>query len=244
MPEGPSIIIAKEKLEIFTGKKIIAASGSAGVDMKRLEGKKIIRMTSWGKHLLFCFDGFTVRIHFLMFGTYFINSSKKLKPKLSLQFAGRQEMNIYTSAIKMFEGAPEDMYDMSADIMNDKWSPAKARKRLKAVPDLLIVDALMDQDIFSGVGNIIKNEALFRARIHPESKIGKIPTAPMTKLMKEVRNYAFEFLEWRKKGQLAKHWEVYTKKKCPRDGDIIEKGYPGKSKRRTYQCNTCQIKYD
>jgi len=34
MPEGPSIIISKEKLEVFVGKKILTASGSAGIDQK------------------------------------------------------------------------------------------------------------------------------------------------------------------------------------------------------------------
>ena len=42
MPEGPSIIIAKEKLEVFVGKKILTASRSARIDLKRLVGKKIV----------------------------------------------------------------------------------------------------------------------------------------------------------------------------------------------------------
>jgi endonuclease VIII len=244
MPEGPSIIIAKEKLEVFVGKKILTASGSAGIDLKRLEGKKIVRMTTWGKHLLFCFDDFTVRIHFLMFGTYFINSSKQLRPKLGLTFARGKELNIYTSAIQVFEGPPEQHYDLSADIMNEKWSAAAARKKLKAIPDTLIVDSLLDQEIFSGCGNIIKNEVLFRARIHPESKTGLIPPKTLNLLVREVRRYAFQFLEWKKAFMLSTHWEVYTKKLCPRDGSEIMKTYPGRTKRRAYYCNTCQVKYD
>src|SRR5688500_11986304 len=93
MPEGPSIIIAKEELEQFVGKKILSATGSAPIDMKRLTGKKITAMASWGKHLLFLFDDFTVRVHFLMFGKYFINSSKELTPRLSLKFAKGEVLN-------------------------------------------------------------------------------------------------------------------------------------------------------
>jgi formamidopyrimidine-DNA glycosylase len=33
------------------------------------------------------------------------------------------------------------------------------------MPDELIWDALLDQNVFAGVGNIIKNEVLFRLRV-------------------------------------------------------------------------------
>ena len=46
---------------------------------------------------------------------------------------------------------------------------------LKLQPDTLVCDALLDQDLFAGVGNIIKNEVLFRTRVHPESTIGDLP---------------------------------------------------------------------
>ena len=38
-------------------------------------------------------------------------------------------------------------------------------------------DVLIDQHIFAGVGNIIKNEALFRAAVRPLSVVSKIPEA-------------------------------------------------------------------
>ena len=36
-------------------------------------------------------------------------------------------------------------------------------------------DALLDQDVFAGAGNIIKNEVLHRIRVHPESPVGRLP---------------------------------------------------------------------
>ena len=58
--------------------------------------------------------------------------------------------------------------------MNDKWSAAKAKKKLKEQPHTMICDALLDQHIFAGVGNIIKNEVCYRIKIHPESSIGAL----------------------------------------------------------------------
>jgi len=63
---------------------------------------------------------------------------------------------------------------------------------------MLACDALLDQHIFSGSGNIIKNEVLFRTRIHPLSLVSKLPTKKLTELIKETHNYAFDFLEWKK----------------------------------------------
>ncbi|MEO8583387.1 MAG: DNA-formamidopyrimidine glycosylase family protein [Flavitalea sp.] len=243
MPEGPSIVIAKEELQQFIGKRILTASGSSKIEMNRLKNKKIIGIKTFGKHLLLCFDGFTIRIHFLMFGKYFINSSKPLKPTLALTFARGKELNFYTSAITMIEVPLEEVYDWTADVMNENWSATSAKKKMKKMPERMIVDILLDQEIFAGVGNIIKNEVLYRTKIHPTSLGGDIPPKKITELCKEVIIYTFQFLEWKKISQLAKYWEVYTKKKCKRDGSVIKKGYLGKGQRRTYFCDACQVVY-
>ncbi len=49
----------------------------------------------------------------------------------------------------------------------------------------MICDALLDQTIFSGLGNIIKNEVLFRTRTHPESKTGAVPLKQWKAIIKE-----------------------------------------------------------
>ena len=85
------------------------------------------------------------------------------------------------------------------------WDSKQARKKLKTQPDELVCDALLDQDIFGGVGNIIKNEVLYRIRVHPESTVGVLPAAKMTKLIAEARNYSFDFLHWKRAYVLRKH---------------------------------------
>lgn len=242
MPEGPSIVIAKEAMMPFKGKKIISATGNSKIDIERLNGKKIIDFKSWGKHLLLCFDGFTIRIHFLMFGTYYINSTKNSSPRLSLQFK-QGEINFYTCAIKMIEEPLDEVYDWSGDVLNDAWDPKSARKKLKANPDMMVTDALLDQTIFSGVGNIIKNEVLYRIKVHPKNRVGDLPPKKLTEMINEARNYSFDFLQWKKEFTLKKHWLAHTKKTCARDGSKIIKEYLGTTQRRTFFCNTCQVLY-
>ncbi|MCK7556606.1 hypothetical protein MKQ70_16905 [Chitinophaga sedimenti] len=135
------------------------------------------------------------------------------------------------------------MYDWSADIMSDSWNARQARAKLKASPDMLVCDALMDQQIFSGLGNIIKNEVLFRTRIHPESRVGAIPAKKITELLREVVKYSFEFLHWKKENTLKKHWQAHTKKTCPRCHIPFFKKHTGKTRRRSFFCTNCQVYY-
>lgn len=242
MPEGPSIIIAKEEVEIFENHVVISASGNAKIDLSRLEHKRLLEVRTWGKHLLLCFSGFTVRIHLMMFGTYLVNERKAAKLRLGLAFKSG-ELNFYTVNVKLLEGDINDHYDWSADIMGDKWNSKKANSKLKDIPEKMICDVLLDQNIFSGVGNIIKNEALYRARIHPESKVGQLPVKKLATLIDEARNYSFDFLKWKKQGTLTKHWEAYTKKICKRCDLPIIKEYMGTTRRRSFFCVNCQKLY-
>ena len=242
MPEGPSIVILKEEVQEFTGKKIIMVSGNSKLDLSRLENKKVIAFKSWGKHFLICFDEFTIRIHFLLFGTYRINERRAMPVRMSLIFKNG-EINFYSCSIKFLEGDIDSHYDWGEDVMNDRWDASKAKVKLKEVPNRLICDTLLEQDIFSGVGNIIKNEILYRAYVHPESKTGNIPEVKIDELIYEARIYSFEFLNWKKQYELKKHWLAHTKKVCLRCELPIIKKYTGVKKRRSFYCENCQILY-
>ena len=127
--------------------------------------------------------------------------------------------------------------------MSDKWDPAAALAKLAAGKEALVCDVLLDQDVFSGVGNIIKNEVLFRAGVHPNSKVGKIPTSKMEEIAGQARTYSFDFLRWKKEYQLKQHWLVHTKKECVQCGRPLVKEYTGSKKRRSFFCVNCQKLY-
>lgn len=242
MPEGPSIVILKEEVQAFTGQEIISVTGNSKIDQPRLLNQTVVSFRSWGKHFLICFDGFALRIHFLLFGTYRINERKDAPVRLNLSFANG-EINFYSSAIKFIEGDVDTHYDWSVDVMSDEWDPKKAKLQLDAVPDKLICDALLEQDVFSGVGNIIKNEVLYRVQVHPESLTGKIPKPKIREIIREARTYSFEFLEWKKKYELKKHWLAHTKTTCLRCNLPFTKRHTGVKKRRSFFCENCQARY-
>jgi endonuclease-8 len=245
MPEGPSIVILKEAIQSFRGKKILDADGyNKSFDYGRLHGTRITDIKTFGKHLLICFPDFTIRVHLLMFGSYRINDDKKDRnPNLRLHFSKDQTLSFYAGSIKLIEEPLDQVYDWSADVMNKKFSPRKALQKMAEQPKMVAADALLDQTIFAGVGNIIKNEVLFRIKVHPKSKVGKMPAAKLRSMIKEAVRYSFQFLEWRMAGTLKKHWLAHTKTKCLRDGNTLKKEYVGKTARRTFYCTKCQELY-
>ena len=243
MPEGPSIVILKEEAWKFTGKKILLVRGNSKIDQARLANQKVISIQSWGKHFLLCFTGFTLRIHFLLFGSYRIDEEKtNTDPRLSFTF-DNGELNFYSCSVKFLEGDLDSHYDWSIDVMNDAWDAKKAKAKLKERPNVLVCDALLEQDIFAGVGNIIKNEVLYRIRVHPESLVGKLPSKKLDELIKEARIYSFQFLEWKKQYELKKHWLAHTKTWCLRCNLPITKKHTGVKNRRSFSCSNCQILY-
>ena len=240
--EGPSLVILREEVQSFKGKRVIAATGYANIDFKRLTNKTVKDFKTWGKHFLIVFPRFTLRIHFLLFGTYFINERKKTNPKVSLVFSNG-ELNCYVCSAKFIEEPLSKVYDWEVDLLSTKWNYSKVLNLFRAKAGLMVCDALLDPDIFSGSGNIIKNEALYRAGIHPESKVGSIPAKKQAELVRAMHGYTHDFLKWVKQGVLGKNWMIYTRKKCKGCGGSVRKKNTGRLKRRSFICKNCMEKF-
>ncbi|RZK78155.1 MAG: endonuclease [Pedobacter sp.] len=244
MPEGPSIVILKELVNDLNleGKLVVSVTGDAEIDKQRMLHEKLQSFRSWGKHFLICFKDFTIRIHFMMFGTYRINNGKKSRPRLGIGFKDN-ELDFYTCQVKLIDGDINKIYDWSVDIMSDEWDDKKALKTLKELPEMLVCDVLLDQDIFSGVGNIIKNEVLYRIKVHPLTRIAELPLPKLKAMIKEARIYSFEFLKYKRENTLSRHWLAYSKKKCMRCNLPMHKKPLGRNKRISFFCSNCQVKY-
>ena len=242
MPEGPSIVILKEQAGAFSGRYIRAAAGNAKIDTNRVVGARILAMRSFGKQFLIETPPATLRIHLLMFGSYRINERAGRPERLQLRFA-RGELNFYACSVRYLEQPIEALYDWRTDVMSDAWDARLALRRLRAAPDALVCDALLDQEIFAGVGNIIKNEVLFRIRVHPLSTVGALPAAKLRDMVREARQYSFDFLAWKKRFQLRAHWLAHNKGICPRDHVKFQRAYLGVRQRRSFFCERCQRRY-
>ncbi|WP_430370089.1 DNA-formamidopyrimidine glycosylase family protein [Stenotrophomonas geniculata] len=242
MPEGPSIVLLREAASHFKGHVVRTVSGNSRIDLSPLQGRRVKAVRRWGKHFLLEFSHHTLRIHLMMFGSWRIDERKPAPARVSLVF-DNGELNFYACSVRLIDQPLDDIYDWRADVMNDAWDPKLARRKLKTMPDVLACDALLDQTVFAGVGNIIKNEVLFRIGVHPATRLGDLPPRRLTALIEQARAYSFDFLEWKRCLELKKHWQVHTKKVCPVCGGPISKLYMGTTRRRTFFCPNDQVLY-
>lgn len=242
MPEGPTLLIASEEAQRFVGRKVLRVEGNTRLlDIGRMQGKVVREIRTWGKHLLLRFDGFTLKVHFMLFGSYRINERREnAHVRLGLGFSKGEELNFYASSVQYLEGDLDAVYDWSADVLSPDWDAAAARAKLRAMPERLVCDALLDQSVFSGVGNIIKNEVLFRIRLHPLSQVGALPARKLAQMVEQARQYSFDFLAWRRQHVLKKHLLAHNRATCPRDGTPFRRAHLGRSNRRAFFCVTCQ----
>jgi endonuclease-8 len=242
--EGPSLVIITEELAEYKGKVVKDLIGNTKIDKDKMCGKKIKKILSWGKHLIFEFDTFFIRVHFLMYGSYRVNEKKDSPIRLSMVF-DTGEVNFYNCSIKIIEGiSVEEAYDWRTDIMSNKWDKKEVIKRMKLCENEKVADILMDQSIFTGVGNIIKNEVLFNQKIQPDSRIEGLSNIQISSLADEARSYSKNFYKWKKEFSLKKHWQIMRKSVCPRDGTKVTKKKTGKGQRWSFFCTKCQILYE
>ena len=240
--EGPSLKILVDELAPLVRKRISSARGSASLPYDAFKGKVLRAATSWGKLLLLQIGDDWLKIHFLMFGSYAIDKEKIGRdPRFSLAFSGGREFNVYTSAVSLLAQTPSDLYDQRLDVLGDAWDAKLAAKNVRAQPRSMICDVLMDQTVFAGVGNIIKNEALFNLRLHPELLVGDLTPAQIRAVVKEARAYCERFKAWKLRGELKRNWLIFRKRKCPACSGAVVKESTGAGQRLSHYCPKCQL---
>lgn len=91
----------------------------------------------------------------------------------------------------------EQLYNKKIDILNPNYDPKYHIKYLeeKIKGDNKICKIMMNQKLFPGVGNYIKSESLFAAKIHPEEKWKNLSFRKKTKLIKKTTEIMTKSLE-------------------------------------------------
>jgi endonuclease-8 len=244
--EGPGVRTIADRLAPLAGKRVTAIDGKSRFPLGKIPGEPVERIYPVGKLLFIRFPACTLRVHFLMWGRYRLNGEIPGKvPKLALSFEGGSVLRIYASAIALLtNGEVEEAYDPSLDPMDPAWDPGRASRLVKGKGGEEIGDSLQDQAILPGVGNIIRNEALFIARVHPASPSGCIPAEALARLLGVVRDFSFLWYRCDAEGtRINPHLKVYRKKACPGCGGRVESGRTASLGRISFSCPACQVRY-
>jgi formamidopyrimidine-DNA glycosylase len=102
--------------------------------------------------------------------------------------------------------------------------------------------ALMDQSLLAGVGNLLADEALWRARIHPARRIEDLTEDERRRLFTSLRRTIRAGIEEFDRGMRTRWMRVrgQPRARCPRCGSTLEK--TAVAGRTTYFCPHCQSK--
>ncbi len=245
--EGPGILNIRNRLSFLIGSIVIKTFGNTKIEKEILIGRKLTDINSVGKRLYIYFEDKVLSVHFLMYGSFSLNKSKEdKKVRLGLEFEspkfGKNFLYFYNTSLKLLNRG-ETFLDHTVDVLSDQFDKKKAFEAISE-DERVISDVLLDQKIFAGVGNIIKNEALFLAKIHPESVSQKIPKEKINELLNQVLVFSKAFFDQRKRGEgLKKILTVYSRKECFFCGNRLKIKWVGTTRRKTYYCENCQKLY-
>lgn len=247
--EGPSLRLAEQQLQPFIGQRVLAVVGNGKLEHSRMCRLVVRDIFAWAKHLVIQFDGFALKTHFLMFGTYEADvrgvtvtgdHERARVPRLAFTFANG-ELRLFNCSVKFLEEKnAKATYDFSIDIMARAWDATKALERIKAHKAVQVADVLLDQSVFAGVGNIIKNEVLSLERINPKTPVARLSPAKRRALIARTRKFSLQFLRWRKVFALRKNLRIYRQHQCPHCGGPVLRGKTGVLQRGSYYCTKCQ----
>ncbi|XP_053315527.1 endonuclease 8-like 3 isoform X3 [Spea bombifrons] len=264
MVEGPGCTLNGEKIRarVSPGQAVQALRGSAVTSQKSnaqpfpsracvlpsLVGCSFTGVETLGKELFLYFGAKSLRVHFGMNGSMRINPTENKDRNghpaaLELKLA-RDVICFYDSTFDIRNALDcQEKVRLFGDLdaCSPKFSFARAECEVKKQGSRILCDVLLDQNVLPGVGNIIKNEALFDSGLHPAVQAGLLTDAQVSHLVKMTRDFTLLFYKCRKSGAaLYKHYKVYKKPNCGQCGAKITVCRLGENNRMTYFCPGCQ----
>ena len=249
--EGPSLFLASEQLQPFIGKRVLEVRGNTKVDKDRCAGQEVLAVFSHGKQLLIQFDAFALRIHFMLFGTYEADVNgrqvtgdyvRARVPRMALRF-NNGELRLFNCSVRYLEGSSvRREFDFGIDVLAPAWDASRALKALSSRGKEQIGDVLLDQEVFAGVGKIVKNDVLSLVRIRTAALVGRLSVAKRREIVREARAFSLQFLRWRREFRLRRNLRVHQKGECPYCGGKLVHGKMGHRQRMAHYCPRCQRK--
>jgi endonuclease-8 len=243
MPEGDAIHRAARLLQVLVGQELEVETPHPRAAVKqlgpRLEGRRLESVEAVGKNLLLRFEGgLVLRSHLRMNGRWrVLGRDVPVFGTPWLVLRGEQHAGVLWNGpvLELDRGVARRV---GPDILADSPDYAAMLARLRAaLQERAIGDALLDQRLVAGIGNVWKVESLWEARVSPWRPLGEISDEGL----RAVLAAAHRLMRARLDG-VPDTRHVYRRKGhgCPRCGTPIRSWPQGDAARMAYWCPRCQ----
>jgi endonuclease-8 len=180
MPEGDALHRAARRLQPLVGQVVEAESphprGAVTGVAERVDGLRLQAVEAVGKNLLLRFEGGVVlRSHLRMRGRWFVRprgSPVFGRPWLVLRGERLEAVQVNGPVLELNQRA---VRRVGPDILDRPPNLDAMVARLRGQhPGRELGDALLDQRLVAGIGNMWKAEALWRAQVSPWRPLGEV----------------------------------------------------------------------
>jgi endonuclease VIII len=250
MAEGDTILRAARRIDAALSGETVAASApnprgrAAGVE--RLDGRRLEGVESHGKNLLLRFGDLVLHSHMGMNGSWHIypRGGPWRKPRRSawaVLVGARQEAVQFGGPTLRLIPADRLRRDpqlarLGPDILAPELDLDAILQAFHAEPGRILGDALLDQTLVAGIGNIFKSEACFAARLDPWRPLGDLSDDQLRAVLEAART---QMLAAVASGRQS-HSVYRARRPCLACGARIASRGQGDANRTTYWCPRCQ----
>ncbi len=275
MPEGDTIFRTARNIgRALIGKPVTAFRSTYPLltrfnDDTPLAGQTVDRVEARGKWMLIYFSGGGILVsHLLMNGRWHIYRHgerwqlPRFQMRIVIENAQYQAVGFRVPVAEMHTAQSLERHRRipraANDLLSADFDSEAAHDRLMARPKDAIADALLDQSIFAGVGNVFKSEICFVCGLNPFRAVGTLTHEEAATMIawarKLLRANVLEdsgdmIVTYRGQQRRTTHnsdptaslW-VYGRngEPCRRCGEAIRRRIQGGDARVTFWCPRCQ----
>jgi endonuclease-8 len=245
MPEGDSLHRAAQRLQVLVGQRVEVETPHPRAAVKglaqRLDGRRLERVEAIGKNLLLRFEGrLVLRSHLRMSGRWRVEppgTARSGKPWLVLRGAEHEAVLWGGPVLEL--GTDWYLRGPGPDILGEPPDFEEMLARLRAEPpERELGDALLDQRLVAGIGNVWRAEALWEARVSPWSRLGEAGDADLRAVLEAAHALMRTALE---AGRPPRRVYRRRGRQCARCGGLVRSAPQGIHARTAYWCPGCQV---
>jgi len=243
VPEGDFLHRAARRLQPLVGQRLEVESPNPQAQATgvapRIDGRVLESVEAVGKNLLLRFEaGIVVRSHLRMSGRWRIEPRGKPRTGLPWLVLRGDELEgvLWNGPVLTLE--TRAVRRLGQDVLAEEFNVDAAVARLRRTrDDRRLGEALQDQRLVAGIGNMWMAEALWRVQVSPWVRVGEASDDVLRDAVAAARRLMQEALA---NGRLGR--QVYRRagRPCLRCGTLVRSRGQGDYNRTAYWCPGCQ----